>query len=218
MARTSAALFVPGVENLVLSLCGFFAMVALMDQIMPSDFSPSMRSVLLSQLLLVLVTMCAHLAISLLDRSRFVLASSSSSPAAFVPAASTDDADEAARKKLVALISQRTDYRLAMSVGNVYAVAMLSLLLLFSTMFFQSLSAAGLDSATYQRARVVVQEGSPSNQTTYYYASSGRLDWLQAVAGASGWQRQVCTGWCVYVCVYVCRNACQCVCVCACML
>lgn len=104
MVRTSSALFIPGAEALVLSMGFYFAASALMDQTMPSDFSPAMRSVLFSQLLLVLLSMSAHLVLAVVDKSQFVLPKAEPTEAA----AAAEGGGAAA---LLALISQRMDYR-----------------------------------------------------------------------------------------------------------
>ena len=112
MVRTSAALFIPGAESLVLSLISYFAGTALMDQTLPSDFSPAMRAVLLGQLVLVLTTMGLHLVIAIMDKSQFVLPS-----VGIIPAPSSDQVagsssrEAAERSNLLMLISERTDYR-----------------------------------------------------------------------------------------------------------
>jgi hypothetical protein len=116
MPKTSSALFVPLAESLFLVLVFYFAASAVMDQTMPADFTPAMRSMLFSQLLLVLVTTFMHFVIAMADRSQFVL-----------PEADAVDADdsqknmtyedrrdiywEKMRKDLKILVSQRMDYR-----------------------------------------------------------------------------------------------------------
>jgi hypothetical protein len=200
MPRSSSSLFIPAAESLVLSLVGYFFMVAVMDQLMPSDFSPAMRSVLLSQLVLIVLTITAHMVISAVDKSLHVLDTGNG------PKTQSDGGseDEISRQKLMLIISKRISYRYSMNVANAYSAAMGTILLLFVAMFIQSSTGSGLESSVIeQRARIV--QSSPDNYTTYYYASSKRLDWVHATVGSSGWQRQVTCGKCmrVYVCVCV---------------
>ena len=195
MPRSSSSLFIPAAESLVLSLVGYFFMVAAMDQLMPSDFSPAMRSALLSQLVLIVLTIAAHLIVSVVDKSLHVIDTGSGQKTQPVQA-TADGASESeiSRQKLMLIISKRVSYRYSMNVANAYSAAVGTILLLFVAMFIQSSTGSGLEnSAIEQRARMAhaSMSSSPDNYTTYYYASSKRLDWVHATVGSSGWQRQV---------------------------
>ncbi len=74
MVRTSQGLFVPTIESLFLSLVAYFALSASMDQFMATDFSPAMRSVLFSQVVLTILHAFSQLIISAMDKMVFVTA------------------------------------------------------------------------------------------------------------------------------------------------
>ncbi len=109
MVRASAALFIPAAESLLLVLIFYFAASALMDQTMQSDFSPAMRSVLLSQLLLTLLTTTIHLIVAIVDKSHLVLPD-----AKYGGDQPVEEGTDVHRRNLAMLISQRTDYRFVM--------------------------------------------------------------------------------------------------------
>ena len=64
MTRSTSALFVPLFESVTLSLICFFSIHAFFASTVPSDYSPAMRSVLFSSLVLNIVTCFLHLVIS----------------------------------------------------------------------------------------------------------------------------------------------------------
>lgn len=90
------------------------------------------------------------------------------------------------------VLAERTSYRYSMHISNIYCTSVVGLLVLHATMLAQAVGGSGLDETIVQRVKTL-----PS----YTYASSNRLDWIQAVMGSSGWVRQVCM--CVCVTVYL---------------
>ena len=70
MVRSSASLFLPGAESLLLSVLVYPFITSFMQQSMASDFSPLLRSILWSQLVLVVAAMLSHMLVAAVDRSR----------------------------------------------------------------------------------------------------------------------------------------------------
>jgi hypothetical protein len=117
MAKASSALFIPLAESLFLVLVFYFAASAAMDQTMKSDFSPAMRSMLFSQLILIVATIAVHLVVAIADKSQFVLPDASVGEGGddFQQNLTRDEYMDAHLKRmrndLKSLISQRVDFR-----------------------------------------------------------------------------------------------------------
>ena len=79
--------------------------------------------------------------------------------------------------------------RSTLSVCSAYCVMTLGLLLLFLAELLQAASGLGLDTSVVYRTRTMTM---PESNVTELYASTQRLDWVQAVSGGSGWMRKVC--------------------------
>lgn len=113
MARTSAALFIPLFESLVLSLICYFAMYAFFSSTVAADFSPSMRSFLFCSLGLNIGTGFLVLCISAAQKSEYIVAVPASARTSFF------------------------SYRHALGVGNAHCCSSALLLLLHLCMFLQ---------------------------------------------------------------------------------
>lgn len=111
MARTSAAMFIPLFESLILSLICYFAMYAFFSSTVAADFTPCMRAMLFCSLVLNVGTGFLELAISAAQKSeRIVVASAASA----------------------------VSYRHALGVGNAHCCSSALLLLLHLSMFLQA--------------------------------------------------------------------------------
>jgi hypothetical protein len=220
MVRTSLGLCVATVESLFLSLVAYFALSAFMDQFMATDFSPAMRSVLFIQLVLTILHASSQLIISVTDKMAYVASQQSpindygssenyaaASELLLVSGLSEQQQHEqrqkalmllqqeqAAQKKanLLIMLASRTDYRHALYAANGYCTFTMLLLLAYMCMFLQCLYGYGLSTTIEQRTRGGgLGSSAAQSPTSYHYSSCQRLDWIQAVVGASGWQRQV---------------------------
>lgn len=183
MAKTSASLFVPVAECLFLSLLLQFFGSGFMLSAAPVDFSPVARTLLSAQMWVSVCTTAAHAAISLLDKTLFILGDATESVLSSPDA--TSDADVAARRnKLASLLRLRASFRRGMDASNACCTSMLTLLLLAATGVAQTLTAEGLLSPDGASVRLL-----PSvRDSSLAYAASQRLSWTQAVVGgASAW-------------------------------
>ena len=77
--------------------------------------------------------------------------------------------------------------RTTLSVCSAYCAMSLGLLLLFLAELLQAASGLGLDTSVVYRIRTMQDP-----EADELYASTQRLDWVQAVSGGSGWMRKVC--------------------------
>ena len=176
MPRSSSSLFLPVVECILLNAIAYPALTSFMEQTAQSDFSPLLRSVMLSQLILAILSMLGHLVMAAIDRSSYI-----------IPSASilTDKGrDQGTEWKILQILSQRKSYKYAMGVSNIYCTCVMGLLILQATVLSQAYSGSGLLTVTEQRQNPV---------SSYVYKSSERHDWIQAALGSSGWVKQV--GW-----------------------
>ena len=183
MVRSSASLFLPLLETLVLTVAAYPLLASLMDQTMPDDFSPVMRAVLVAQLVLAIACALGHLALGFMDRTSFI-----------VPAAEAEQAEgKGNRNRVLEILSKRLGYRNTMGISNLYCTSVCTLLALHVTMIAQAASGAGLDSSSAGVQTRMTQDATMDNNTLSQssYASSTRLDWIQSVAGSSGWVKQV---------------------------
>lgn len=182
---SSAALFTPLLTSLILSLICYPAMNAFFSGTVPADYSPLMRSALLSSVVLVAATCLLQLILSAAQKTSTVsphigaAAAAGSQPTAVgqPAAAAAQPAPAVAAAGAVAKLSRRLllSPRHALSVANAFCCGSATLLLVFSVCFLQSTTLSGqLDpSTTLQRS------GGK-------YASSQLADWTHAVAGSSG--------------------------------
>ena len=185
LVRSSASLFLPLLETLVLTAGAYPLLASLMDQTMPDDFSPVMRGVLVAQLVLVIACALGHLALGFMDRTSLIVPEAG----AEVP----EGKGAAPRERVLEILSKRISYRNTMGISNLYCTSVCTLLALHVTMIAQAASGAGLDSSSAGVQNRMTLDATMDNNTLSQssYASSTRLDWIQSVAGSSGWVKQV---------------------------
>lgn len=175
MARSSSGLFVSCAENVFFVMFMHALLSGLMDLLRSADFSPGMRGVMFSQLVLALVTGGLILGLSAWDRTRLVFGAADGAP----------PPDQGS--PIEQWVMQRLDRaKLTLGVCNAYCVFTLALFLLFFSEFLQALTGLGMEyegsAAMEMRLRL---------STNAMYASTPRLDWVQAIAGGSGWVQKV---------------------------
>lgn len=207
MPRPSSWLFVAAAENVLLSVLGYPMLTGLMDLTFPADFSPGMRGVLLSQLVLVLIAAAWMAGLSFADRSG-VLISAGDVAASYAEDGDEDEAGRAATdsarsaeangdangndqmlSSFAAWASRRMQLcRLFMAAANAYSVLAMGLLLGFIACVVQCSTGWGLREDLEART-----SASAGAAVVVVYSSSQRLDWVQAIAGGAvgGWVDKV---------------------------
>lgn len=194
MVRKTSGLFLCVSENVIFSLVMGYLAHGIMDLVYPLDFSPFLRGWIESQRVIVLVTGGLVAAISSIDRTRLVVQPWLETPASYAEHAEGEgnaEGDETNKKKkrrsegqnLADWIRVRMGASMfSMAVVNAYGIILVGACLYFFALMLQGAGGWGLDPAISKRVRA------PSvNATRYAYASSPRLDWIQACAGSSGW-------------------------------
>jgi hypothetical protein len=213
MVKTTSGLFVSASENLVTGILLFLFLSGFMTVVTPSDFSPSMRGVLISQLVLLILTALFLLVAALMSRTRYIVGDNSASERARQQQQAEEDEgtkenDEgsapsqealAASSMLDWIMATRLRFLLSLGAANAYSTFTLGLLLMFMCAVIQSSTGWGLDATLDVRMdpessfQAVDQNWrqwaniSSSQRQGSVYASSRRLDWIQATMGSSGW-------------------------------
>ena len=187
MPRKTSALFVACAENVVLSLVVYTLLSGLMELVAAADFAPAMRASIFSQVVLVMVASVTIAVLSAGDRARVILSNNKDAAEDALgderkEEVNSDDHDNA---PLFKWISDRRAHAMSMlSVANAYSTCIFAIALLYLGCFLQAASGWGLDDGDGVGMHLETRVSTARNST---YASSQRLDWVQATVGGSGW-------------------------------
>lgn len=179
MSKTSASLFVPVGECLFLSLMLHFFGSGFMLSAAPVDFSPLARTVLSAQMWVIVCTTGVHAAISMLDKTLFILGDVRENEVTNM---------HVSKRKLLSLLRLRASFRRSMDASNACSAAVLTLLLVAATGLAQALwnaGSSGGSSMTTTTNTILIKALRDPN---ILYQVSQRLSWIQYVmGGASAW-------------------------------
>lgn len=185
MAKTSASLFVPVAECLFLSLLLHFFGSGFMLTAAPADFSPLARTLLSAQMWVSVCTTGVHAALSLLDKTLFLVGDATENAIAqYDGGGGREQYSRAANIKLASLLQLRASFRRGMDASNACCTSMLTLLLVAATGLAQALSMEGQGGLSDAAVLLLPAVLDPSLS----YATPWGLSWTQAVVGgASAW-------------------------------
>ena len=169
MGRTStAALFVPICESLLLSLICCFLLHAFFSVIVPADYAPATRSAITVTIIINIITTAAHVAIAAAYRTSHILSRKPSK---------ADDNDEKKRQQTSVATSKMT-YHHTLGTANAHCCASCALFVLQLLLFLQV--AAFPDQ---------LQPSVNLSRGSQYVSTTQLNDWRQAIVGSSGeWQ------------------------------
>lgn len=162
MGKTTAALFVPVCESLLLSLICCFLLHAFFSSLVPADYAPATRAAITSTLIINICNVTVHVIVAALRRTSDIL-----------PAAQPSADSQTQTTKDESWIT----YHHALGTANAHCCGSSTLFLLHLLIFLQV--------ATFgdQLQPSLQQQRGPSHSSTFLN------EWIQAVVGTAGqWQ------------------------------